>query len=116
MTITEAIDRGNRMFEDGACDCSWIGTDAVLECGCGEVHCRLYRDSVIHWQNKHWLIQCAFESAKKEMDKLRKALVILRDNHWGCYQWLEKQKYRGNDLMELDWVARVAGSVLEQEG
>jgi hypothetical protein len=49
------------------CDCAWPGNAAVgcgvVKCGCPDTECRarLYRDSVIHWEGKHWKIACAFK-------------------------------------------------------
>ncbi len=39
-------------------------------CGCGENHCRLYRDKVIHWISKHWRIECAFDYAAKLLEEI----------------------------------------------
>jgi hypothetical protein len=47
------------------CDCNWLdkNTESEQMCGCGEKHCRLYRDEVIHWLGKHWTLDCAFKHA-----------------------------------------------------
>ncbi len=54
------------------CYCNCISTSdpddltPTVECGCGENHCRLYRDTVIHWRDKHWLLECAFRAAVEQ--------------------------------------------------
>jgi hypothetical protein len=50
-----------------SCDCSWV-TDVpggLAPCGCGgeDCVCMVYRDEVIHWLGKHWLLACAFRQA-----------------------------------------------------
>lgn len=57
-------------LKDGTCDCDWRASSRdTVTCGCGEWHCRLYKDQVVHWEGKHWLIVCAFEEAKKRLEK-----------------------------------------------
>ena len=52
-------------YEWETCDCSrdFERFGEIEPCGCGERHCRLYRDRVIHWLDKHWRLECAFDHA-----------------------------------------------------
>lgn len=53
------------------CICSWSGSEgAERPCGCGEEEVRLYRDTVVHWQDKHWRIGCAFKAAVAHLSAL----------------------------------------------
>jgi len=51
------------------CECNWLDPeqndyiDSVQVCGCGESHCRLYRNYIIHWLGKHWKMECAFKES-----------------------------------------------------
>ncbi len=52
-------------YEWETCDCSkdFERFGEIEMCGCGEKHCRFYRDKVIHWFDKHWRLECAFGHA-----------------------------------------------------
>ena len=50
------------------CDCDWVADEDTKTCGCGEKHCRLYRDNVIHWDGVHWLYPCALKAAIEKME------------------------------------------------
>lgn len=68
------VDEINKRLETHAdlayeqCDCDVDKFEAwTAECGCGETHARLFRDNVIHWQGKHWRLECAFEEALRRL-------------------------------------------------
>lgn len=73
------------------CDCALkegyttnIDVFGTKECGCGEKHCREYRDTVIHWKGKHWLIECAFTGGLKiikELEDYTKRLCDKKSNY-----------------------------------
>ncbi len=52
-------------YEWETCDCSrdFKRFGEIEICGCGERHFPLYRDKVIHWLDKHWCLECAFDHA-----------------------------------------------------
>lgn len=54
------------------CNCDPFDGDGIeymtAVCGCGERHARLYRDHVIHWMGKHWVIECAFKEAVRRLE------------------------------------------------
>jgi len=54
-----------KKYEWETCDCSETLNDVFNTklCGCGENHCRIYRDRVIHWLDNHWRLECAFDHA-----------------------------------------------------
>ena len=59
------------------CDCDWLGDNAGpsdIDCGCPgpDCKCRLYRDSVLHWQGKHWRVHCAFVEALRLLEEAKK--------------------------------------------
>lgn len=79
------MSEAEELLPDGQCKCDWIYADASSPrlCGCGEHHCRIWRDRIIHWHGSHWLIECAFEAAKKEIGRLR--------HLFGAYKELEEE-------------------------
>ncbi len=52
-------------WEWETCDCSskFDGWGDPTICGCGTEVCRLYRRKTIHWLDKHWRLECAFDHA-----------------------------------------------------
>lgn len=61
-----------KKWEWESCDCSkdFKSFGESKMCGCGENHCRLYRDRVIHWLGKHWRLECAFDHATVLLQKM----------------------------------------------
>jgi hypothetical protein len=70
------------VYEYHLCDCNWFDgvvtedihvkesiAGGIATCGCGEKHCRLYRDVVIHWEGKHWRLGCAFHETLRRLKK-----------------------------------------------
>jgi hypothetical protein len=61
---------------DGVCDCPWLDNTAEARgisggtalCGCGHFHARLFRNDVIHWEGRHWVLWCAFREAKRRLE------------------------------------------------
>ena len=55
------------------CDCSWFDeeTDPIQPCGCGKEQIRLYRDTVFHYEGKHWRSVCLIEHLWEELEKNR---------------------------------------------
>ncbi len=51
--------------------CNCVSDDIIKKCGCGKEHCRMYRDTVIHWEGEHWLIECAFKDVVKTIKELQ---------------------------------------------
>lgn len=49
----------------GHCNCNLTKKKKLVqkECGCGEEHINPMRDTIIHWNGQHWMLECAFARA-----------------------------------------------------
>ncbi len=66
-------------WEWETCDCEF---PEEIGCGCGNARCKIYRDRAVHWLDKHWRLECAFDHATmwlKKDDRGDKAIEMVRN-------------------------------------